>query len=71
MEKYGFPLEMLMENAGLSIAHAIYDLGKFKRPLIFCGPGSTYCVILDNGGDGYVAARHLKVEFSFNHSYTE
>ncbi|KJP88455.1 YjeF family domain-containing protein [Plasmodium fragile] len=52
----GYTTEQLMELAGLSIAQIIckeYTLNKFKKILIFCGPGN-------NGGDGLVAARHLK-----------
>lgn len=47
-----------MELAGLSVATAIskeYPLNKgFDKVLICCGPGN-------NGGDGLVAARHLKL----------
>ncbi|EUD69324.1 YjeF [Plasmodium inui San Antonio 1] len=52
----GYTTEQLMELAGLSIAQIIcreYSLDRFKKILIFCGPGN-------NGGDGLVAARHLK-----------
>ncbi|CAA9989549.1 pyridoxal 5'-phosphate synthase, putative [Plasmodium knowlesi strain H] len=52
----GYTTEQLMELAGLSIAQIIcreYSFDKFKKILIFCGPGN-------NGGDGLVAARHLK-----------
>ncbi|HJV40232.1 NAD(P)H-hydrate dehydratase [Caulobacter sp.] len=49
----GTPTQVLMERAGAAVADAVrarYD----RRPVvIWCGPG-------DNGGDGYVAARHLK-----------
>jgi len=49
-----------MELAGLSVAHAInhanktYHNNKLSNYLFLCGPGN-------NGGDGYVAARHLKL----------
>ena len=50
-----------MELAGLSVASAIYKSGSldpiYKPPgqvLVVCGPGN-------NGGDGLVAARHLKL----------
>lgn len=47
------PVLILMENAGRSIAEeAIKYLRKRKRIAIFCGKGN-------NGGDGFVAARHL------------
>ncbi len=52
----GVSLDMLMENAGLSVAE---EVGKLRGgsvagcPItILCGPGN-------NGGDGLVAARHL------------
>jgi NAD(P)H-hydrate epimerase len=46
---------VLMENAGRSCAHFIIEtLSKTKKPsvCIFCGTGN-------NGGDGFVIARHL------------
>lgn len=49
---YAFNVDQLMELAGLSCAHAIarsFDKGKI---LVICGPGN-------NGGDGFVCARHL------------
>ncbi|MCG2711217.1 MAG: NAD(P)H-hydrate epimerase [Candidatus Omnitrophica bacterium] len=53
--EYGIPGLILMENAGLrafEIAYKILKRRKSKSVLIFCGPGN-------NGGDGFVAARHL------------
>lgn len=61
-----------MELAGLSVAQATHDfisttsdLSSAKRILAICGPGSKlkFSVIYnqDNGGDGIVAARHLKL----------
>jgi hydroxyethylthiazole kinase-like uncharacterized protein yjeF len=50
-----FPVESLMELAGLSIAQTIshkYPPKHFPRVLVVAGPGN-------NGGDGLVAARHL------------
>eukprot|EP00494_Astrolonche_serrata_P008256 UN08293 len=42
-----------MELAGLSVAQAVVDMyPKSNNYLIICGPGN-------NGGDGFVAARHL------------
>lgn len=63
--EYGFTLEQLMELAGLSVAQAVHDYiitDLPKKPhyriLTVCGPGN-------NGGDGLVAARHLKI-FGYN-----
>lgn len=55
--EYQFSVDQLMELAGLSCAHAIaqsYSPKVGKAVLICCGPGN-------NGGDGFVAARHLKL----------
>ena len=52
-EYYGISLLQLMENAGRSIAQeTISRFPKEKKIAIFCGLGG-------NGGDGFVAARHL------------
>ncbi len=54
-EEWGIPGLILMENAGLraaDIALSVLRRGKHKQALIFCGPGN-------NGGDGFVIARHL------------
>jgi hydroxyethylthiazole kinase-like uncharacterized protein yjeF len=48
----GQPVQTLMENAGRAIARAVCARIRPCRTLILCGPGN-------NGGDGYVAARHL------------
>lgn len=59
----GYTLPILMELAGLSVAHCIYDYTstaanyKQSRICVVCGPGN-------NGGDGLVAARHL-VHFGY------
>lgn len=43
----------LMEHAGAGVAAAVRRLAAGAETLILCGPGN-------NGGDGYVAARHLR-----------
>jgi hydroxyethylthiazole kinase-like uncharacterized protein yjeF len=48
----GTTVEDLMERAGAALAEATYRFGGPMPVLILCGPGN-------NGGDGYVAARHL------------
>ena len=48
----GTSVEQLMERAGAALAEAIYRFAGPLPALILCGPGN-------NGGDGYVAARHL------------
>lgn len=48
----GTTVEQLMERAGTSLAEAAYRFAGLMPALILCGPGN-------NGGDGYVAARHL------------
>ena len=57
MLKYTFPSETLMQIAGISIAqvsHIILQRLKHNKVCILVGPGN-------NGGDGLVAARHLKM----------
>ena len=48
----GTPSNLLMENAGGSVAQAIIKRGSARPVTIMCGPGN-------NGGDGFVTARHL------------
>jgi hydroxyethylthiazole kinase-like uncharacterized protein yjeF len=55
INKLGIPGVVLMENAGRSCAELIKEkLASIEEPkvCIFCGTGN-------NGGDGYVIARHL------------
>ncbi len=49
----GRPVAWLMENAGRAVARAVRARFAPRRTLVLCGPGN-------NGGDGYVAARHLQ-----------
>lgn len=66
MSTLGYSLEQLMELAGLSVASSVLKSyptlksadNKNNNVLVICGPGN-------NGGDGLVAARHLKL-FGFN-----
>ena len=48
----GTSVETLMERAGAALAEAAYRYAGKMPALILAGPGN-------NGGDGYVAARHL------------
>ncbi|PFH38058.1 putative apolipoprotein A-I binding protein [Besnoitia besnoiti] len=57
----GYSVDQLMELAGLSVAQAVVAavpltaaVKRLTRVLVVCGPGN-------NGGDGLVAARHLKL----------
>src|SRR5262245_10839418 len=55
IEEFGLPGVVLMENAGRGAAQIILDILKDKhisRAAIACGSGN-------NGGDGFVMARHL------------
>jgi NAD(P)H-hydrate epimerase len=52
IEEYGVPGVVLMENAGRGCADVLQTLGVRGRVVICCGKGN-------NGGDGFVIARHL------------
>ncbi len=55
IEHYGIPGAILMENAGRACAEAAADMlggAEGRRVLVVCGKGN-------NGGDGFVLARHL------------
>ncbi len=52
-ERFGVPLLTLMENAGAAVAeHVVLHYPDAQHIVVFCGKGN-------NGGDGFVAARHL------------
>lgn len=54
VQRYGIPSLILMENAGRAVADAAIEmLGRHKGLIVcVCGKGN-------NGGDGFVASRHL------------
>jgi NAD(P)H-hydrate epimerase len=54
VERYGLPGVVLMENAGRGAAELLRSLGVARRVTICCGRGN-------NGGDGFVIARHLEI----------
>ncbi|QDU40564.1 Bifunctional NAD(P)H-hydrate repair enzyme Nnr [Maioricimonas rarisocia] len=55
IEELGMPGVVLMENAGRETARVFRKGGLDGEVVICCGKGN-------NGGDGYVIARHLEIE---------
>ena len=53
--RFGVPSMLLMENAGATVADVAMSEFRTVRPVIVCGKGG-------NGGDGFVAARHLAMQ---------
>ncbi len=56
VEEFGIPSIILMENAGRGMAEFLFAHSIHGRIIICCGKGN-------NGGDGFVIARHL-----YNHN---
>lgn len=54
IDEYGISGLVLMENAGRGCADVLCELGASGRVAILCGKGN-------NGGDGFVIARHLEI----------
>jgi NAD(P)H-hydrate epimerase len=54
IEIYGMPGIVLMENAGRGAVEVLAKLGVTGKVVICCGKGN-------NGGDGFVMARHLDI----------
>lgn len=53
LEEFGLPGLVLMENAGRGSVELLTRLNPDRQPVVvLCGPGN-------NGGDGFVIARHL------------
>ncbi|MBI5361026.1 MAG: NAD(P)H-hydrate epimerase [Planctomycetes bacterium] len=57
-EKLGIPRLVLMENAGAAVARYVIQNTTAKSVCVIAGPGN-------NGGDAFVAARHLSLHGIF------
>ena len=55
IEEFGIPGVILMENAGRGVVEVLQQLGITGPAHIVCGKGN-------NGGDGFVIARHLEAQ---------
>lgn len=53
IEEFGIPGIVLMENAGRNTAEYLMSLATIRGPVVIC------CGKGNNGGDGFVVARHL------------
>lgn len=56
-EFFGVPTSTLMENAGKHVAAFVIKNYNPRNVMVFCGIGN-------NGGDGFVAARHLSEKYN-------
>lgn len=57
-ERFGIPGSQLMENAGRAAAKALWRVVSERKRVrvgVLCGKGN-------NGGDGFVVARHLRAQ---------
>ena len=59
MEDFGIPGIVLMENAGAEAARLIHGLALAEPKRYGGGPFRVLCGPGNNGGDGFVVARHL------------
>ena len=59
IEQIGIPGMVLMENAGRNAARAVLDLIDERKISLARARIAVVCGGGNNGGDGYVVARHL------------